>query len=59
MKCTNYIWGMLEMVRGLPCCFGDRVLFPKDKVLKFTTEEMRVKNLVDLIFFSDLELDQW
>ena len=50
---------MLEMMCRLPCCFGDRVPFPEDKVLKLATEETRVENLVDLIFFSGRELDWW
>ena len=59
MKCSNYVWGMLEMMCWLPCCFGDQVPFLEDKVLKLATEETRVENLVDLIFFSDRELYWW
>ena len=58
MKCSNYVWGMLEMMCRLPCCFGDQVPFPKDKVLKLATEETRVENGVDLIFFSGCELER-
>ena len=50
MKCLNYVWGMLEMLCRLPCCFGDWIPFPEDKVLKLVTEEKRVENL---------EVDWW
>ena len=59
MKCPNYVWGMLEMLCRLPCCFGDRVPFPEDNALKLAIEETRVENLVDFIFFSGRELDWW
>jgi hypothetical protein len=50
---------MLEMMCRLPCCLGERIPFPEDKVLKLATEETRIENLVDLIFFSGCELDRW
>ena len=55
----NYVWGMLEMLCQLPYCFGDWIPFPEEKVLKLVTEEKRVENLVDFIFFVGRELDLW
>ena len=51
MKLPNLFRGVLQIARRFPGVFSFSVASPTDKVLKSTTKELRVSNVVDFVLF--------
>ena len=51
VKFPNLFRGMLKVARRFPGVFSFTVASPTDEVLKSTTKELRVSNMVNFVLF--------